>query len=123
MLQPKEKMDPDGGNFGYLIYDCRTCGYSEQAKTGDEADNCVYKSEQTKMNDNLHVDVDCIKDPCLSRRTCRPCKKCKSTQAVTFINPTKDRMNLIFVCTNCTNNWRKDDLDENDVPIDEDSDE
>jgi DNA-directed RNA polymerase subunit M/transcription elongation factor TFIIS len=75
------------------------------------------------MNDNVMVDVECIKDPCLARRTCRPCIKCRGTQAVTFINPTKDRMNLIFVCTNCAHHWRKDELDENDVPLDDDSDD
>ena len=115
MLQPKEKQDGDGSTGGYLIYDCRTCGYSERAKPGDEADNCVYRSEQTKMSDKFLVDVECIKDPCLSRRIGRPCKRCGNTLAVTFTNPSKERMNLIFVCTQCTLYWRKDELDENDV--------
>jgi len=61
------------------------------------------------------VDPECIKDPCLSRRRGQPCKKCGHNEAVTFTNPTKDRMNLIFVCTNCKYYWRKDELDENDV--------
>ena len=33
---------------------------------------------------------------------------CGSTQAVTFSHPTKDRLNLIFVCTKCTFYWRKE---------------
>lgn len=74
MLQPKEKMDTDGPS--YLIYDCRTCGYSERARPYDEADNCVYRSEQTKMSDKFLVDTECIKDPCLARRIGHPCTKC-----------------------------------------------
>lgn len=109
--------------IGHLIYDCRICGYFEKAKPFDESDNCVYKSEQSKMSDKFLVDLECIKDPCLSRRTGIPCKKCGCLEAVTFTNPTKDRMNLIFVCTQCTNYWRKDELDENDQVSDSDSDE
>ena len=97
------------------MYDCRICGYFEMAKPGDEADNCVYRSEHSKMSDKFFVDRECIKDPCLSRRRGRPCVKCGHNEAVTYTNPTKDRMNLIFVCTNCTHYWRKEELDENDV--------
>jgi DNA-directed RNA polymerase subunit M/transcription elongation factor TFIIS len=49
-----------------------------------------------------------VKDPTLSRRKDLQCKKCGHNEAVTFMNPTKDRMNLIFVCTKCTNYWRKE---------------
>jgi DNA-directed RNA polymerase subunit M/transcription elongation factor TFIIS len=108
MLQPKEQVTDESRSL--LIYDCRICGYFERARPGDEADNCVYRSEQTKMHDKLFVDRECIKDPCLSRRPMN-CKKCGHGEAVTYTNPTKDRMNLIFVCTNCTHYWRKDELD------------
>lgn len=113
MLQPKEQIFDE--NKSGLVYDCRICGYFETAKPGDEADNCVYRSEQSKMSDKFFVDRECIKDPCLSRRRGRPCEKCGHSEAVTFTNPTKDRMNLIFVCTNCTYYWRKEELDENDI--------
>lgn len=111
MLYPKEQIIGDGS--GRLVYDCRICGNFEKAKTGDEADNCVYKSDHTKMSEAFNVDSECIKDPTLSRRRDLPCKHCGHNEAVTFTNPTKDRMNLIFVCTKCTFHWRKEEIDEN----------
>lgn len=116
MLQPKEIKNDEGSSA--LVYDCRTCGFQVLAIEGDEEDNCVYKSEQIKLNEVFKIDEDCIKDPCLARRPCDPCK-CGNTQAVTFTNPSKDRMNLIFVCTRCKNSWRKEELDQNDVPFTE----
>ena len=113
MLQPKEEIIDQG--VGRLVYYCRICGYFEKAKPLDQTDNCVYKSEQTNISENYVVDKECIKDPTLSRRKNLDCGKCHHTEAVTFTNPTKDRMNLIFVCTRCTHYWRKDELDEHDV--------
>jgi DNA-directed RNA polymerase subunit M/transcription elongation factor TFIIS len=75
----------------------------------------VYKSEHTNLSDRFIVDKECIKDPTLSRRKNVNCKKCGHNEAVNFTNPTKDRMNLIFVCTKCTHHWKKEELDENDV--------
>lgn len=98
-----------------MIYDCRICGYFEKAKTGNEVDNCVYKSELTRMSERFFVDKECIKDPALSRNKNVICKNCGHNESVTFTNPTKDRMNLIYVCTNCTYNWRKEELDQNDI--------
>jgi DNA-directed RNA polymerase subunit M/transcription elongation factor TFIIS len=69
------------------------------------------------MSERFHVDSECIKDPTLSRNKNIVCKQCGNTEAVTFTHPTKDRMNLIFVCTKCALNWRKDDLDQYDVPF------
>jgi DNA-directed RNA polymerase subunit M/transcription elongation factor TFIIS len=96
---------------GRLIYDCRICGYFEKAKIGDEVDNCVYKSEHQKLSDRFYVDKECIKDPTLSRRKNVLCSKCGHTEAVTYTNPTKDRMTLIYVCAACAHSWRKDELD------------
>jgi DNA-directed RNA polymerase subunit M/transcription elongation factor TFIIS len=69
------------------------------------------------MSERFHVDSECIKDPTLSRNKNTLCKKCQHTEAVTFTHPTKERMNLIFVCTKCAFNWRKDELDQYDVPF------
>ncbi len=66
MLQPKEQILSE--QLHRLVYDCRICGYFEEANPNDEADNCVYKSEQSKIHDRFYVDKECIKDPCLSRR-------------------------------------------------------
>lgn len=63
------------------------------------------------MSDKMIVDTECIKDPALARVHGTSCKRCGCAKAVTFINPTKDRMNLIFVCTQCTHSWRKDETD------------
>jgi hypothetical protein len=46
MLQPKEQKTADDQDIGRLIYDCRICGYFEKAKPGDEADHCVYRSNE-----------------------------------------------------------------------------
>lgn len=108
MLYPKEQLVAEGG-VGRLIYECRICGYFEKAKQGSEEDNCVYKSELTKMAEKFYVDKECIKDPTLSRSKDVECKKCGYHEAVTFTHPTKDRMNLIFVCCKCTHNWKKED--------------
>jgi DNA-directed RNA polymerase subunit M/transcription elongation factor TFIIS len=61
------------------------------------------------MAEKFYVDKECIKDPTLSRSKDVDCKQCGHHEAVTFTHPTKDRINLIFVCTNCTFNWKKED--------------
>ena len=77
------------------------------------------------MSETFNVDPECIKDPTLKRNKNVKCKAphCDSTEAVTFTNPTKERMNLIYVCTKCTHHWRKTELDDNDVLSEEEKDE
>jgi DNA-directed RNA polymerase subunit M/transcription elongation factor TFIIS len=105
MLYPKESIIEEG-SFGRLVYECRICGHFEKARVDDEADNCVFKSEHLKMSEKFAaVDKECIKDPTLSRRKNVICAKCSNTEAVTFTQVTKERMNLIFVCTQCCYNW------------------
>lgn len=77
------------------------CHHYERAAEGDEVDNCVYRTDYTTRAENLHVDPECIKDPTLSRRKDIQCKYCGHNEAVTFTQATKDRLNLIFVCTKC----------------------
>ena len=102
-----------------LIYDCRICGHFEKAQEGDQWDNCVYKSDHNQATAGgdhsviTAVDKDCIKDPTLQRRNgikC-PARGCKNTQAVSFTQPSKDRLNLIYVCTACAFSWKKEALD------------
>ena len=78
-----------------------------RAKEGDEMDNCVYKNDYTQRAENIKVDPECIKDPTLSRRRDVKCKWCGHGEAVTFTQPTKDKICLIFVCTSCTKHWTK----------------
>src|SRR3569833_1135024 len=115
MLYPKEQLISAETNQGRLIYDCRICGYFEKAQVGDEDENCVYKSDFGKISEGLTIDSEIIKDPTLSRRKGVICLKCNNNEAVMFTQPTKDRMNLIFVCTRCANHWKKEELDENDI--------
>ena len=122
MLYPKEQLVSEE-SIGRLVYECRICGNFEKAKPMDEGDNCVYKSDYSKMSEGFNVDKDCIKDPTLSRNRNVTCPKCQHMEAVTFTNPTKDRMNLVFVCTNCTHSWKKEELDENDALSPDESDE
>ena len=60
------------------------------------------------MKEAQHVDRECIKDPTLARRRDMNCERCGHYESVTFTQPTKDRMNLIFVCTRCTHYWKKE---------------
>jgi len=73
----------------------------------------VTGADETGAKDGFffQVDKECVKDPTLSRQKDVECRKCKHREAVTFTNPTKDRMNLIFVCTRCTYYWRKEATD------------
>ena len=117
MLYPKEQVYDDHQGIARLIYDCRICGHFEKAREGDEWDNCVYKSDHDTSHGAegklIQVDKDCIKDPTLQRRNDIECpnKQCSGRQAVTFTQPSKDRLNLIYVCTQCTYSWKKEALD------------
>ena len=53
------------------------------------------------------MDPECIKDPTLARRRDICCKWCQHNEAVSFTQVTKDRLNLIFVCTRCAKHWQK----------------
>ena len=81
----------------------------------------MYKSEIARMSEKSStVDPECIKDPTLSRNKNVKCKQktCDSREVVTFTNPTKERMNLIYVCVKCTHSWRKDELYEGETLVD-----
>lgn len=127
MLQPiEERLDNDDSR---LVYKCRICGHRDPAKVDDEADHCVYRSSEQQttsggQNDLIkkaggsgkddfffQVDKECVKDPTLSRQKDVKCRSCGHNEAVTFTNPTKERMNLIFVCTKCAYYWRKEESD------------
>ena len=103
-----------------LVYKCRICGHRDPAIANNEQDHCVYRSSEVAGHAQgggtgdffFAVDKECVKDPTLSRQKNVRCGKCHHNEAVTFTNPTKDRMNLIFVCTNCTYYWRKEQSDD-----------
>ena len=42
---------------------------------------------------------------------------CKNDSVVTFCNPTKEGMDLYFVCGKCQFYWKKIDLDEHDLQM------
>ena len=121
MLYPKEQVVEE--SIGRLVYDCRICSNFEKTRAGDEQDNCVYKSDHNKLQEHVHVDPECVKDPTLSRRKNIACPRCRHTEAVTFTQPTKDRMNLIFVCIKCQHDWRKDQFDDEQIQLSDDSDD
>ena len=72
-----------------------------------EADNCVYRTDFTMRAENLQVDPECVKDPTLTRRKDVVCKWCGYHEAVSYTQPTKDKMTMIFVCTRCQQHWTK----------------
>ena len=67
--------------------------------------------------ENLLVDPECVKDPTLQRRQDVECKHCGHNEAVSYTQPTKDRMTLIFVCTRCTQYWTKGEGQQDDHEI------
>ena len=105
MLEAKEHRADEDRRF--LQFECKMCNNYQRAAEGSEMDNCVYRTDFTMRAENLHVDPECIKDPTLSRRKDVECKWCGHSEAVTFTQPTKDKLNLIFVCTRCTQHWSK----------------
>ena len=122
MLYPREQIYDDHAGISKLIFDCRICGHFDKAREGDEWDNCVYKSDYTqrgldagsKFSGFNEVSKDIIKDPTLLRRNGIECpnkKYCQNTQAVSYTQPTKDRLNLVYVCTGCTYAWTKEAID------------
>ena len=86
----------------FLQFECKLCNNYQRANEHSEMDNCVYRTDFTLRAENLQVDPECVKDPTLSRRKDVLCKWCGHNEAVNFTQPTKDKMNLIFVCTRCT---------------------
>jgi len=105
MLEAKEHRADEDRRF--LQFECKMCNNYQRAAEGNEMDNCVYRTDFTMRAENLHVDPECIKDPTLSRRQDVECKWCGHSEAVTFTQPTKDKLNLIFVCVRCTQHWSK----------------
>ena len=104
MLDAKEHKSEDQC---YLKFECKLCNNYTTAAEHSEIDNCVYRTDFTMRAENLQVDPECVKDPTLQRRQDVECKHCGHHEAVCFTQPTKDRMTLIFVCTNCKKYWTK----------------
>lgn len=90
-----------------MQFECKLCNNFVRAIEGSEVDNCVYRTDFTMRAENLQIDPECVKDPTLTRRQDILCKWCNHNEAVTFTQPTKDKMNLIFVCTRCRKHWTK----------------
>lgn len=105
MLEAREYKADEGRYF--LQFECKLCNSYQRAQENNEMDNCVYRTDFTMRAENIQVDPECVKDPTLERRRGVCCKWCGHTEAVIFTQPTKDRLNLIFVCTSCTKHWTK----------------
>ena len=91
----------------FLLFECKLCNNYQKAAIDSEADNCVYRTDFTMRAENLQVDPECVKDPTLQRRQDVLCKYCGHNEAVSYTQPTKDKMTLIFVCTRCQQYWTK----------------
>ena len=107
MMEAKEQRVSD--TVRWLQFECKLCGYVQKAADKDEVDNCVYRTDFSERAENLKVDPECVNDPTLTRRKDIQCPNCGLNEAVTFTQLTKDKLNLIFVCTNlqCHHNWIK----------------
>ena len=120
MLYAKEQVYDQRQNIARLVFECSQCQNLERAKESDQWDNCVYRQDYNQGADagdsifKFTVDKDCVKDPTLQRVTGIVCpaiidgKPCKNDKAVSFTQVTRDRLNLIFVCTECCHYWRKE---------------
>ena len=102
MLDPREQTV---GLKHYLQFECKQCNRIQKTGENEEHHNCVYRTDYTAKAEKLQVDPECISDPTLSRRKDILCPFCKHTEAVSYTQVTKEKLNLIFVCTGCKNNW------------------
>lgn len=115
MLEPKEFSQDSERHF--LLFECKLCKRNQRAVEGDELDNCVYRTDYTQKAENLQVDPECVKDPTLTRRRDIICKWCQHTEAVSFTQVTKEKLNLIFVCCKCTKHWHKGEGPQDDAQL------
>ncbi len=123
MLYPFEvKLQGSDEGSGQLSFRCKICGYVETIEDQSEELNCVYKSDLTRNQQKVTYFEDCAKDPTLSRSIKVNCSRCANQEAVTFCNPTKDRMTLFYVCLNCKHCWVKEKPDADEEDLKEDSD-
>ena len=81
MLEPREHIVSERH---YLQFECKLCARAQRAEEGNEIDNCVYRTDYTVRAENLQVDLECVKDPTLTRRRDVECKFCAHNEAVTF---------------------------------------
>merc|ERR1719273_1406167 len=101
MLYPKE----DKRNRK-LLYACRLCRYSEEAKH-----SIIYKNllKQEVGNVLNKVPAAVSDDPTLPRSQKASCENCGHNEAVFFQSDTSDSRNdtlaLVFVCCNCDYKW------------------
>ena len=102
MLDPREKTQGDKHS---LQFECKQCNSIQRTGEGDEHDYCVYRTDYTAKAEKLQVDPECISDPTLSRRRDVLCPFCEHQEAVSYTQVTKEKLNLIFVCTGCKKYW------------------
>ena len=99
MLYPKEDKQRK-----VLMFACRYDTYTEPAPSP-----IVWRhGGQTEQDQLAIVKSDVINDPTLQRSYDAHCEKCGGTEAVFFrVQASKQRLNLIFVCTNpeCCHKW------------------
>ena len=67
MLYPEEAVPDAKHQEPYLIYKCRICEYSIEAKDGDRTESCVYSSSVTSAMTDIIVSKDISNDPTLAR--------------------------------------------------------
>jgi DNA-directed RNA polymerase II subunit RPB9 len=82
-----------------LKFTCRTCQYTEEAKSW-----CVYRNNvSTTAMETAGVTQDVASDPTLPRAQ-RPCPKCEHPEAVFFQSQQRNEntgMKLFYVCCGC----------------------
>jgi hypothetical protein len=73
-----------------------------------------------KKGEEFKINSEVIADPTNPRRE-MDCQvpSCESTTVVTFCNPTKEGMDLYFVCKLCQHSWKKQSLDAHDLDMTE----
>ncbi|ENH69879.1 hypothetical protein H9Q69_000751 [Fusarium xylarioides] len=94
MLYPKEDEDAHK-----LQFTCRTCQYTEDAKS-----TCVFRNVlNTSAGETAGVTQDVGSDPTLPRST-KTCPSCQHTEAVFFQSQQRSAetgMKLFYVCCEC----------------------
>ncbi|KAF8419591.1 hypothetical protein EV426DRAFT_274655 [Tirmania nivea] len=94
MLYPKENKVEMA-----LMYQCRTCSYTEPASS-----YCVYRNQlASSAGETAGVTTDVGSDPTLPRSN-KQCPKCEETECVFFqsqMRKEETKMKLFYVCCSC----------------------
>ena len=107
MLYP-QGVNTTGDSLGKLVYRCRIWQKSDEVDEPNYEAYRICSQSSKKLTAEIKIVKDFATDPTLSRTKNNICPKCKNNETVFFQNDTGAilaRMELVYVCTNCSYYW------------------